>query len=162
MLQCWQTNRTFVIKTLNFFPTKAVDFCEKILLLNQKVFSQKPSSWQIESWFDSPVKNVSPKNQEEIDAEQNNEGLWNFLSKQLSLKRFSWHAECILNKPNWKNSLWLSWWKVMDQKRKKINKINFLDKSFFTQDIPLDSWEAVRKTWTPIFHQVSKWILPMP
>ena len=45
--------------------------------------------------------------------------------------------------------------------KKKINNINFLDKSFFTQDLPLDSWKKVRKTWTKIFHQVSKWILPM-
>ena len=42
MLQCWQTKRTFVIKTLSFFPTKALNFFEKkTLLLESKTFVSK-------------------------------------------------------------------------------------------------------------------------
>ena len=41
MLQCWQTNRTFVIKTLNFFPTKAVDFFWKNTTSESKTFLSK-------------------------------------------------------------------------------------------------------------------------
>ena len=45
---------------------------------------------------------------------------------------------------------------------KKINNIKFLAKSFFHQNIPLDSWKAVRKTSPKFFQQVSKRIHPMP
>ena len=52
--------------------------------------------------------------------------------------------------------------KLWIRNEKKINIINFLDKSIFHQNIPLDSWKAVRKTSTKFFHQVSKRCHPMP
>ena len=52
--------------------------------------------------------------------------------------------------------------KLWMRNEKKINNINFLTKSVFTQNIPVDSWKAVRKTLTKFFHQVSKRIHPMP
>ena len=52
--------------------------------------------------------------------------------------------------------------KLSIRNEKKIKKINFLDKSFVHQNIPLDSWKAVRKISTKFFHQVSKRIHPMP
>ena len=163
MLQCWQTKRTFVIKTLNFFPTKALDFFEKKhYFWNHKLLSQKPSSWQKECWFDSHFKNKSPKNQGEIDAEQKKWLFIKFFVETTFLEKIFLTRQLHSQQAQLKKLVLTFVVKNYGSETKKINNINFLDKSFFHQNIPLESWKAVRKTSPNFFHQVSKRIHPMP
>ena len=75
-----------------------------------------------------------------------------FLSKQLSMKKFSWHAECILNNPNWKKIVVTFLVKSYgSETKKKLNNINFLAKRFFSLKHSSGQLKGSAKNFNQVF-----------